>query len=76
MRAVRPYISHMPDPAKVVRLHALRDADDTEDFRRMTPAERLGVMWQLALDAWAFTGASDAESRLPRYLVRVHRRAR
>jgi 5,10-methylene-tetrahydrofolate dehydrogenase/methenyl tetrahydrofolate cyclohydrolase len=31
-------------------------------------------MWQLALDAWAFKGDSDAQSRLPRHVVRVVRR--
>jgi hypothetical protein len=40
----------------------------------MTPAERLGIMWQLALDAYAFQGAEDAESRLSRDTVHIFRR--
>ena len=35
---------------------------------RMWPAQRLEMMWQLKLDAWAFKGESVAELRLPRLL--------
>ncbi|MGQ0734792.1 MAG: hypothetical protein ACT4QD_14205 [Acidobacteriota bacterium] len=45
-------------------------------WRSLSPAERLGMMWQLTLDAWAFTGDRSAESRLPRHVVRVHRTPR
>ena len=38
-----------------------------------TPAERLAMMWQLGLDAWAFMGDPVAEPRLPRHIVRVVR---
>jgi hypothetical protein len=34
------------------------------------------MMWQLAVDAWAFKGDALAESRLPRHVVRLVRRRR
>jgi len=49
---------------RTVRIRDLHDRRNDEDYSDMTPAERLGIMWQLALDAYAFQGAEDAESRL------------
>ncbi len=46
----------------------------SDDLRGTTPAERVGMMWQLALNAWAFMGGGDVEPRLPRHVVRVLRR--
>ena len=57
-----------------VRKRALHDQDDPKDLEGTTAAERVGMMWQLTLDAWAFTGQPIAESRLPRHFVRVLRR--
>ena len=45
-----------------------------EDLAKTTPAERLEMMWQLTLDAWAFKGEPVAELRLPRHIVRILRR--
>ena len=59
-----------------VRKTTLQQQDEDPDLENTTPAERLGMMWQLTLDAWAFTGQPLAESRLPRHLVRVQRRER
>jgi hypothetical protein len=57
-------------PVRVTRL----DRQGTEDdFAGTTPAERIGMVWPLTLEAWAFKGMTDAESRLPRHLVRVLR---
>jgi hypothetical protein len=53
---------------------AAQDQSDVEDLSKTTPAERLQMMWQLALDAWAFKGEALAELRLPRHIVRVLRR--
>ena len=39
-----------------------------------TPSQRLGMMWQLALNAWAFKGDPVAEPRLQRYFIRLKRR--
>jgi hypothetical protein len=62
--------------ARVFRSFSEEARANDEYWRSMTPADRLALMWQLALDAWAFTGQSSAESRLPRHIVRVHRAPR
>jgi len=62
--------------ASEIRVRNLSDQDrsDQDDFSRTTPAERLQMMWQLTVDAWAFKGERVAELRLPRHIVRVLRR--
>jgi hypothetical protein len=42
---------------------------DKRYYASLSPAERLDMMWQLAIDAWTFTGGPVAESRLPRHVV-------
>ena len=39
-----------------VRKTTLQEQDDDPELENTTAAERLGMMWQLTLDAWAFTG--------------------
>jgi len=51
-----------------------QNQSDIQDVSKTTPAERLQMMWQLTLDAWAFKGEPLAELRLPRHIVRVLRR--
>lgn len=62
--------------ASEIRVRKLHDQDrsDQDDFSRTTPVERLQMMWQLTVDAWAFKGERVAELRLPRHIVRVLRR--
>jgi hypothetical protein len=60
---------------RVIRLHdhasgASRDEPST------TAAERLEMMWPLALEAWAFKGEPVIDQRLPRHVVHIHRRER
>ena len=62
---------HLPPPVRVARLH---DQDTQEDLRNTTPEQRLGMMWQLAVDAWAFMGEPLDDSRLQRDVVRLVRR--
>jgi hypothetical protein len=57
-----------------VRVRRLADQGKETDLQGSTPAERLAMMWPLAVDAWAFMGEPVAESRLPRHIVRVLRR--
>ena len=59
-----------------IRIQKLADQGNEPDLRATTAAQRIAMMWQLALDAWAFKGAPDAESRLPRHAVRLLRRER
>jgi hypothetical protein len=49
---------------------------EREYWKSLSPAERLDMMWQLTIDAWAFTGNQVAESRLPRHIVHIHRKRR
>ncbi len=66
----------MIERKQTVRLQSLSSQGTERDLRDTTPAERIGMMWQLALDAWAFMGDSVAEPRLPRHVVRLVRRRR
>ena len=51
----------------------LSDQGVEDDLRDTTVAERLEMVWQLTLDAWAFKG-EPVEPRLPRHVVRLERR--
>ena len=65
------------DNRRRVRIVDRSEDEDHRDVEEMTPAERLSIMWQLTLDAWAFkNGGHLAESRLPRHAVRLRRRER
>jgi hypothetical protein len=55
-----------------VRKTSLKKEND--DLKNTTPQERWAMMWQLALDAWAFKGETVAKPRLQRNIVRVYRR--
>ena len=60
---------------QIVRKSTLADQGREEDLRNTTAEDRLKMMWQLALDAWAMKG-EKVEPRLPRHVVRVIRRGR
>jgi hypothetical protein len=51
-----------------VRKLSLHDPGEN-DLKGKTPAELIGMMWQLTLDAWSFKEKPDAESRLQRHVV-------
>lgn len=59
-----------------VRIQKLSEQGNESVLHTTTAAQRLAMMWELALDAWAFKGAPDVESRLPRHAVRLLRRER
>jgi hypothetical protein len=63
----------MTNKDRTVRIRKLTDHRAESDLQTTTPAQRLEMMWQLALDAWAFTGETVAEPRLPRHVIRVVR---
>jgi hypothetical protein len=56
----------------LVRKTTLAQQGQEDDLRATTPEQRLAMMWQLALDAWAFKGEPVAP-RLRRDVVRVIR---
>jgi len=64
----------MQTEPKTARVTKLGESDAHEDLKETTPAQRLAMMWQLTLDAWAFKGEAIAELRLPRHIVRILRR--
>ena len=76
MRSADSLNAKMAVKTSEIRRSNLRSQEraDIQDLSRTTPAERLQMMWQLALDAWAFKGEPVAELRLPRHIVRVLRR--
>ena len=60
-----------------IRVMSVREQADHVDVSRLTPEQRLDMMWQLAVDAWVFKGDTrHAESRLQRHVVRVYWRER
>jgi hypothetical protein len=63
----------MADERHKIRISRLSDQDNDRDLENTTPEERIAMMWQLALDAWAFMGEPVIEPRLPRHVVRVVR---
>ena len=66
----------MNERQRIMRIRTLAEQGTEGDLLDTTPEERVGMMWQLALDAWAFKGEAVAESRLPRHVVRFTERER
>jgi hypothetical protein len=56
----------------VVKKTSLHEPEDTP--RNQSPEQLIGMMWQLALDAWAFKDNLNAEPRLQRHVVVLKRR--
>ena len=52
-----------------IRKASLHEADRTDDLRDKSPQELIGMMWQLAVDAWSFKENLHAEPRLQRHVV-------
>ena len=52
----------------------LRSPDHDSDLKQKTPAELIDMMWQLALNAWAFKENLNVEPRLQRHVVVLKRR--
>jgi hypothetical protein len=51
-----------------------RSRKELEDEPALTPADALGRMWQVTLDAWAFKDPHFVESPLQRHVVVLRRR--
>ena len=64
----------MSEEKRTIRIRRLSDHSPDRDLADTTPAERMGMMWQLALDAWGFSGEDEPEFR--RDVVRLIRRKR
>jgi hypothetical protein len=57
------YIHAMAESRRNVRVRRLHEQGEEMDLERTTPSERISMMWQLALDAYAFKGEDFAVSR-------------
>jgi hypothetical protein len=53
------------------RLRKLTDEDD--DFVDASPAERLGMMWELTAEVWSLQGQDCAQQRLQRHVASLVR---
>jgi hypothetical protein len=60
-------------PTRKVGLH---DPEDESHVRSLSPGERMSMVWQLTLQAWAFKEGLAHEPRLQRDVVRIVRRGR
>lgn len=58
-----------------IRIGKLGDRKFEVGTANTTPEQRLEMVWPLTVQAWAFKGVDVAESRLPRHLIRITRRA-
>lgn len=57
-----------------IRISRINEQGKEDDLRATNPSQRLAIMWQLALNAWAFKGEAVAEPRLQRHAIRLQRR--
>lgn len=59
-----------------VRRVPLTDQGQDDDLAGVSMADRIGMVWQLTVDAWAMKDKDAAQRRLPRDVVRLERRGR
>ena len=57
----------------LVRKTTLRDSDSDGDLKDKSPQQLIGMMWQLALNAWSFKENLNAEPRLQRHVIVLKR---
>jgi hypothetical protein len=57
----------------MIRKTSLQEAEQSNDLRGKSPDELIGMMWQLALNAWSFKGAINVATRLQRHVVVLKR---
>lgn len=58
----------------LVRKVSLHNPDDGGDLKDKSPEQLLGMMWQLALNAWSFKENLNAEPRLQRHIIVLKKR--
>jgi hypothetical protein len=63
----------MHDSPRTIRITKLSEQGQETDLRNTTPEERVEMMWQLAIDAWAFKGQPVSNEPFQRHIVRVIR---
>ncbi len=58
----------------LIRKVSLHEPDRNGDLKGKSPQQLLGMMWQLALNAWSFKDNLNVEPRLQRHVVVLKRR--
>lgn len=58
----------------LVRKTSLHHSDGNDYLKDKSPQQLIGMMWQLALNAWSFKENLNAEPRLQRRVVVLKRR--
>lgn len=58
----------------LVRKSSSHHAGGDVDLKDKSPQQLIGMMWQLALDAWSFKENLNAEPRLQRNVIVLKRR--
>ena len=58
----------------LVRKTSLHNSDRDGDLKDKSPQQLIGMMWQLALNAWSFKENLNAEPRLQRHVIVLKRR--
>jgi len=58
---------------QIVRTWTLHEQGHDDDLRHLSIEERLGMMWQLAVDAWDIKGGNVAEQGFQRHVEHVIR---
>ena len=67
----------MPDRSRYpVRRTTLEEQGKEKDVSMLSPSERVGMVWQLTLQAWMFKEGIPHEPRLRRDVVRTVRGGR
>lgn len=54
---------------KAIRISSISKADKDDDLNNLSPSDLIGMMWQLALNAWSFRMSINVEPRLQRDVV-------
>lgn len=57
-----------------IRKSTLAEQGREQNLADLTPEQRMGLIEQLTIDAWAMRGENIAEQRLQRHVVRLKRR--
>lgn len=57
----------------LIRKTTLHNSDSHGDLKDKSPQQLIGMMWQLALNAWSFKENLHAEPRLQRHVIVLKR---
>lgn len=58
-------------PVRILHLH---DIAKDESISKLSPSQRVEIVWELTMQSWAFKEGLDHEPRLRRDVVRIVRR--